>query len=598
MAVEYGVDVEDTDTSLPTSLPESYSDPVLRPSLAPAGRELEEYRVRSAAQQMGMDPDIAAGVAFQESRFNPKAKSSTGVRGTMQVTRSTAKGLGYNRDIPDENIRAGIALLKKGMDKHPNDLNKALKIYPAPKDRKHWIPSVLSHSMRSKENRRKTTEDITANIPDDLFTVPDQPLQNTPPEATGASPLNVEPQGDPGTIDKILSYLKTKPTDESGNPIMTKGVMGMPLERPAPGKTFGSAATVASMGLGGAAIKGGIGLASKVPGVANVLAKGGKAATAIKTAVTSLFGAGSGAGIATVEGRPEDAATAAIIGGSLPIVMSSLGAVVKGFANKMGDTSIGKKGIGKWINNTFGKTKSLDSLSKKNDKVYQQVEKRLQTTLEKYDNSLGQLKIDKAKLATRVVGKGKVEENILHRAAKDVLENEGSQEVADTLVYLGDKVNRGDPFTRIELNQMKRAIYKYGNSWTKAGAVKSTEFSKNTAKVAKYLKKTVEDNTDDTVRALNQEEAQHMALRDAVNKKIGKKPSAWSTMTKVVPAITAGGAASAAGGPVAGGLATAATLAGQTVPGFTAAGAAGQAAQNPELQRILSVLLPQFLQGE
>lgn len=51
---------------------------------------------QQAAQQHGLSYDLLRKVAFNESSFNPKAKSPTGPIGIMQFTKGTAKALGLN----------------------------------------------------------------------------------------------------------------------------------------------------------------------------------------------------------------------------------------------------------------------------------------------------------------------------------------------------------------------------------------------------------------------------------------------------------------------------------------------------------------------
>ncbi len=51
---------------------------------------------------------------YQESHFNPRAQSHTGVRGIMQVTRETARQMGVNNRLdPHQSIMAGVRYLKK-----------------------------------------------------------------------------------------------------------------------------------------------------------------------------------------------------------------------------------------------------------------------------------------------------------------------------------------------------------------------------------------------------------------------------------------------------------------------------------------------------
>jgi len=575
MEVQYGVGLDDASTALPTKLPDSYSDPLLRPSLAPAGRELEEYRVRTAAHQMGLDPDIAAGVAFQESGFDPKAVSPTGVRGTMQVTKPTAVGLGYNRDIPDENIRAGIALLKKGMDKHPDNMNKALRGYPAPKDRKKWIPSVLGHSIKAKENREKrlvTIEDI--DIPEGMFDVSTQPLQEASQEAVQAPSQDKE-------LD-LVGRMQQSLMKQTGLSERDIGV-------------------ATTLGMGGEGIAGGAVAIPRMAGqqIMKAIPALQKLATKSKDfpkIIKGLLGLGKnvveGASVgALVEGgfdpeaTPSSVATSAIIGGAIPVVLKPIVASVKALANKAGDITIGKTNIGKWINKVFGWTKSMKSLANKNKAMYAETEKRLQETLNKYGKV--NVKIPKDTLTPDMV----------RQTAKEAISDRAPQEVVDQLNYLADRLMQTGHLQPYELNVIKRALYT--DAYSATGKMKGSAYAKNTAKIANKVKKLIEDNTDDTVRLLNEQEAKHIALTAALNKQMSKKPSAWSLFAKVVPAVTAGGGAGAVGGPVIGGATTAAMLAGQTVPGFTGMGAAGSALENPELLRILSTLLPQFMkQGE
>ena len=54
---------------------------------------------------------LLASQAFQESRFDPKARSHTGAQGLMQLLPSTAKDMGFN-DIqkPEDNVHAGAQI--------------------------------------------------------------------------------------------------------------------------------------------------------------------------------------------------------------------------------------------------------------------------------------------------------------------------------------------------------------------------------------------------------------------------------------------------------------------------------------------------------
>ena len=61
-----------------------------------------------------MDWRFLAAISYQESYWNPKAKSPTGVRGMMMLTLPTAKELGVaNRLDPLQSLRGGARYYKK-----------------------------------------------------------------------------------------------------------------------------------------------------------------------------------------------------------------------------------------------------------------------------------------------------------------------------------------------------------------------------------------------------------------------------------------------------------------------------------------------------
>lgn len=74
--------------------------------------------VAAEAEAQGVNPDHVLPLAFQESKFNAKALGPMTRRkeraiGVMQLLPSTAKDLGVNPNILEENIRGGVAYWKK-----------------------------------------------------------------------------------------------------------------------------------------------------------------------------------------------------------------------------------------------------------------------------------------------------------------------------------------------------------------------------------------------------------------------------------------------------------------------------------------------------
>ncbi len=66
----------------------------------------------AAAQEQNIDPLLLIAVIYQESRFDPEARSKTGVRGLMMITQDTARSLGIDRLDPQQSIHGGARYLR------------------------------------------------------------------------------------------------------------------------------------------------------------------------------------------------------------------------------------------------------------------------------------------------------------------------------------------------------------------------------------------------------------------------------------------------------------------------------------------------------
>jgi soluble lytic murein transglycosylase len=99
-----------------------------------------EQIVRGHARNYRLDPALVAAVIYQESKFRPNAKSSSGAIGLMQLQPETAKGIAirtggsrfqtsdlYN---PEINVRYGSWYLRHLLDKY-GDERTALAAYNA-----------------------------------------------------------------------------------------------------------------------------------------------------------------------------------------------------------------------------------------------------------------------------------------------------------------------------------------------------------------------------------------------------------------------------------------------------------------------------------
>lgn len=74
----------------------------------------------AAAEETGLDWRLLAAIAYQESHWNPRAVSPTGVRGIMMLTQSTARDLGVERRTdPVQSIKGGSRYFKSLLDRLP-----------------------------------------------------------------------------------------------------------------------------------------------------------------------------------------------------------------------------------------------------------------------------------------------------------------------------------------------------------------------------------------------------------------------------------------------------------------------------------------------
>ena len=91
-----------------------------------------EDLIRQAAEKYGVDANLVRSVIRAESNFNPKAVSSAGARGLMQLMPATAAGLGVGDSFnPQENINGGVKLLSRLLRKYDGDVRLALAAYNA-----------------------------------------------------------------------------------------------------------------------------------------------------------------------------------------------------------------------------------------------------------------------------------------------------------------------------------------------------------------------------------------------------------------------------------------------------------------------------------
>ena len=135
-----------------------------------AGAQYDDA-IQGAAKAFGVDPDILHGIAYAESRYNPKATSPKGAQGMMQFMPDTAKRFGIDPSDPEQAIFGAAQYLKENLDRFGGDYGKAVAAYnwgenrkeyeqgdwvkKLPKETDSYVEQVLSYAA----NRAKPAEE-------------------------------------------------------------------------------------------------------------------------------------------------------------------------------------------------------------------------------------------------------------------------------------------------------------------------------------------------------------------------------------------------------------------------------------------------------
>jgi soluble lytic murein transglycosylase-like protein len=105
---------------------------VTRPSAPNPRSAAFDHYIDVHATHQGVSPELVRAVIQVESAFNPRAVSSKGAMGLMQLMPATARELGVDDPFhPEDNIRGGVAYLRQLLDRYDNDVELALAAYNA-----------------------------------------------------------------------------------------------------------------------------------------------------------------------------------------------------------------------------------------------------------------------------------------------------------------------------------------------------------------------------------------------------------------------------------------------------------------------------------
>jgi soluble lytic murein transglycosylase-like protein len=84
-----------------------------------------------ASTATGLPVALIAAVAYEESRFDPYARSHAGAEGLLQLMPSTARELAISTETPEGNVLGGARYLRQLLDRFDGDLELALSAYNA-----------------------------------------------------------------------------------------------------------------------------------------------------------------------------------------------------------------------------------------------------------------------------------------------------------------------------------------------------------------------------------------------------------------------------------------------------------------------------------
>ena len=107
----------------------------------PAGKDIFLTRItqrlpeweelfKEAAVQTDQHWTLLAAISYQESHWNPKAISKTGVRGLMMLTQTTAKEVGISkRTDPKQSVKGGSIYFQNLLEKFPDSIPRQDKLW-------------------------------------------------------------------------------------------------------------------------------------------------------------------------------------------------------------------------------------------------------------------------------------------------------------------------------------------------------------------------------------------------------------------------------------------------------------------------------------
>jgi hypothetical protein len=148
--------------------------------------ETYDKLITQHAEARGLRPDLVRAVVQVESGYNPRAVSSKGALGLMQLMPSTAADLGVRSPFdPEENLRGGTLYLRQLLDRFGGNEELALAAYNAG-------PTAVDH-YGNRVPPYAETQDYVRRVQTQTSAQPAQQTGQTASSAQAAKPATPPP---------------------------------------------------------------------------------------------------------------------------------------------------------------------------------------------------------------------------------------------------------------------------------------------------------------------------------------------------------------------------------------------------------------------
>ncbi|QJB22085.1 putative transglycosylase [Xanthomonas phage FoX6] len=119
---------------------------------------------KQASEKYNLPVDLLKAHAKVESNFDPKATSSVGAQGIMQVMPANFKALGIKNGYdPEQNIMGAAKLIRENLDRY-QDLSTSIKAYHAGPNRAGWGPKTADYLVKVMGQYQKYNKEAAQSV--------------------------------------------------------------------------------------------------------------------------------------------------------------------------------------------------------------------------------------------------------------------------------------------------------------------------------------------------------------------------------------------------------------------------------------------------